>query len=96
MHHEVELGVIIGRTASKVNVENAMDYVGGYVLALDMTSRDFQVRLPCHIYVCALSQSAKISSVKVCKEELMRYRGAPLGKPHFPYSFYFSRSRVGL
>jgi len=42
VHHEVELGVIMGRSCSRVTSDSAMDYVGGYCLALDMTARDFQ------------------------------------------------------
>ena len=43
LHHEIELGVVINKTCKMVTVDNAMDYVGGYCLALDMTARDFQV-----------------------------------------------------
>lgn len=42
LHHEVELGVVIGKTATSVAESNAMDHVGGYALALDMTARDIQ------------------------------------------------------
>jgi 2-keto-4-pentenoate hydratase/2-oxohepta-3-ene-1,7-dioic acid hydratase in catechol pathway len=37
--HEMELGVIIGRTARQVLRADALDYVAGYTLALDMTLR---------------------------------------------------------
>ncbi|RCN29821.1 FAH family protein [Ancylostoma caninum] len=60
LHQEVELGVVIGKTAKfsqrydcasserhmiHLNVprSEAMSYVGGYTVALDMTARDFQV-----------------------------------------------------
>ena len=43
IHHEIELGVIISKKCKRVDKESAMDYVGGYCLALDMTARDFQV-----------------------------------------------------
>eukprot|EP00118_Oscarella_pearsei_P004027 m.16724 g.16724 ORF g.16724 m.16724 type:complete len:221 (+) comp27092_c0_seq1:623-1285(+) len=42
LHHEVELGVVIGQSGSRVPEEKAMDYIGGYTLALDMTARDLQ------------------------------------------------------
>ncbi len=42
IHHEVELGVVINGRCSGVDASRGMDYVGGYVLALDMTARDFQ------------------------------------------------------
>jgi len=42
IHHEVELGVVIGKKCKKINQENALDYVLGYCLALDITARDIQ------------------------------------------------------
>ena len=45
LHHEIELGVIINKTCKRVSKEDAMNYVGGYCLALDMTARDFQVMI---------------------------------------------------
>lgn len=37
--HEVELGLVIGRTASHVPVASALDHVAGYVIGLDITIR---------------------------------------------------------
>src|SRR3954462_13625275 len=37
--HEVELALVIGRTAKNVNPAGALDYVAGYCIALDMTIR---------------------------------------------------------
>ena len=45
IHHEIELGVIINKKCKRVDKDTAMDYVGGYCVALDMTARDFQVWL---------------------------------------------------
>ncbi|XP_069140302.1 oxaloacetate tautomerase FAHD1, mitochondrial-like [Argopecten irradians] len=42
LHHEVELGIVIGKGGTNISEENAMDHVGGYILALDMTARDLQ------------------------------------------------------
>lgn len=42
LHHEVELGVVIGKRAQAVPQEHAMDHVAGYALCLDMTARDTQ------------------------------------------------------
>ena len=39
---EVELGVVIGRTAQFVKRENALDYVFGYTIINDVSARDFQ------------------------------------------------------
>lgn len=44
-HYEVELAVLIGKTASKVSVETAMEHVAGYGVAIDMTLRDVQNQL---------------------------------------------------
>ncbi|MGH7099832.1 MAG: fumarylacetoacetate hydrolase family protein, partial [Stellaceae bacterium] len=42
--HEMELGVIIGRQASDIRKEDALDYVAGYAIALDMVVRGTQDR----------------------------------------------------
>ena len=39
---EVELGVVIGRTARRVPIERAMDHVAGYVVLNDVSARDWQ------------------------------------------------------
>lgn len=40
---EVELAVVIGKKATYVNKEEAMDYVAGYCLHNDVSERDFQL-----------------------------------------------------
>ncbi|TLP71113.1 fumarylacetoacetate hydrolase family protein [Maribacter sp. ACAM166] len=40
---EVELGVVIGKKASYISKENAMDHVAGYVLHNDYSEREFQL-----------------------------------------------------
>ena len=42
MHHEVELVVVIGRDGRGIPAEQAMEYVAGYAVGLDMTLRDVQ------------------------------------------------------
>lgn len=42
VHHEVELCIIIGKKCKNVKKENAMGYVLGYCLGLDITARDIQ------------------------------------------------------
>jgi len=42
VHHEVELGVVIGASLSRCSPEEAMTKIGGYALALDMTDRQAQ------------------------------------------------------
>src|SRR5690606_3433489 len=41
---EVELAVVIGKKATYVTEEEAMDHVAGYVLHNDVSERDFQLR----------------------------------------------------
>ncbi|WP_217591701.1 fumarylacetoacetate hydrolase family protein [Cohnella sp. GbtcB17] len=42
--YEVELAIVIGRTASGVSKDEALDYVFGYCIANDLSSRDLQFR----------------------------------------------------
>lgn len=42
IHHEVELGIVIGKDGSAIPEEKALEHVNGYLLALDMTERDLQ------------------------------------------------------
>jgi 5-carboxymethyl-2-hydroxymuconate isomerase len=40
--YEAELGVVIGRRASRVAKDDALDFVRGYVVANDVSARDLQ------------------------------------------------------
>src|SRR5947209_12855729 len=40
--YEAELGVVIGRQASGVSADDALDFVEGYVVANDVSGRDLQ------------------------------------------------------
>ena len=42
--HEAELGIVIGRTACDVGYDEALDYVAGYAIALDMVVRGTEDR----------------------------------------------------
>ncbi len=42
LHHELELGVVIGKDGKNISEKNAMDYVLGYCAAIDITARDIQ------------------------------------------------------
>lgn len=42
LHHEVELGVVIGKGGKDIAQSCAMEHVEGYALCLDMTARDIQ------------------------------------------------------
>lgn len=42
VHHEVEIVLVIGKTAKRVRREEALDYLAGYALGIDVTARDLQ------------------------------------------------------
>jgi len=42
VHHEVELVCLIGKKGKNIAEINALDYVAGYAVGLDMTARDIQ------------------------------------------------------
>ena len=42
--HEMELGIVIGRTAANVSDDDALNYVAGYAIALDMVVRGTEDR----------------------------------------------------
>ncbi|ASP34020.1 fumarylacetoacetate hydrolase family protein [Labrenzia sp. VG12] len=42
VHHEVELAVMLKSGKSNIRIENALEHVYGYAVALDMTRRDLQ------------------------------------------------------
>lgn len=44
LDHEVELGMVIGKTAKHVAEEDALDYVFGYCTTNDLSARDIQKR----------------------------------------------------
>ncbi len=44
LDYEVELGLVIGKTAKNIEVTEALDYVFGYVTANDLSARDLQKR----------------------------------------------------
>ncbi len=42
VHHEIELAVCIGRRSNRIDEDEALNYIAGYGLALDLTLRDLQ------------------------------------------------------
>jgi 5-oxopent-3-ene-1,2,5-tricarboxylate decarboxylase / 2-hydroxyhepta-2,4-diene-1,7-dioate isomerase len=44
MDHEVELAVVIGRTAKEVRKKAAYDYIAGYTICNDISARDLQTK----------------------------------------------------
>ncbi|ORY58663.1 hypothetical protein BCR35DRAFT_319393 [Leucosporidium creatinivorum] len=45
VHHEVELGVVIGKGGREIKAADAMKHVAGYALAVDYTGRNLQNEL---------------------------------------------------
>jgi 2-keto-4-pentenoate hydratase/2-oxohepta-3-ene-1,7-dioic acid hydratase in catechol pathway len=42
IHHEIELGVVIGKSASNITTDGALDFVAGYTIVNDVTARELQ------------------------------------------------------
>lgn len=42
VHHEVELVCVMGKKGKDIEIGEALDYVAGYAVGLDMTARDIQ------------------------------------------------------
>ena len=63
LDYEGELAVVIGRTASNVGVEEALDYVGGYTIVNDVSARDLQGSEPQWIRGKALDTFAPLGPV---------------------------------
>ena len=73
LHHEVELGIVIGKKCRNVLQQDALDYVLGYLIALDITARDIQTEAKKNGWPWSIAKGfdtfAPISEV-VLKEEL--------------------------
>ena len=73
VHHEVELGVVIGKKGKNIKKKKAMDYILGYALGLDITARDLQSEAKKKGWPWSISKGfdtfAPISTV-VLKEEI--------------------------
>ncbi|KAI9146285.1 hypothetical protein BKA69DRAFT_1043935 [Paraphysoderma sedebokerense] len=42
VHHEIELGVVIGKGGRDISKSSAMNHVAGYAIGIDMTARNLQ------------------------------------------------------
>ncbi|WP_080873365.1 fumarylacetoacetate hydrolase family protein [Oceanobacillus timonensis] len=70
LDYEVELTVVIGKTASKVKKEDAFDYIAGYTLANDTSARDMQKRTPQWLQGKSLDHTTPVGPWVVTKEEV--------------------------
>ena len=70
IQHEIELVILISRPGERITAENAMDYLGGFALGLDLTDRKLQKELKERKLPWFLSKSFKNSAVVSSFHEL--------------------------
>lgn len=70
LDYEVELALVIGKKASKVNESEALDYIAGYTIANDSSARDLQKRTVQWLQGKSLDHSTPIGPWIVTKDEL--------------------------
>lgn len=68
--YEVELGVVIGRRASSVPVERALEYVLGYCTANDLSARDLQTRTSQWLLGKTLDRFCPVGPYLVTRDEV--------------------------
>ncbi len=68
--YEAELAVVIGRTASRVGVDDALSYVGGYTCANDVSARDLQNRTSQWMLGKAIDTFLPLGPVLVTPDEI--------------------------
>ncbi|MFS0750857.1 fumarylacetoacetate hydrolase family protein [Oceanobacillus sp. 1P07AA] len=71
LDYEVELTIVIGKEASHVNEENALDYVAGYTIGNDTSARDLQKRTPQWLQGKSLDHTTPIGPWIVTKDEIL-------------------------
>ncbi|WP_186578569.1 fumarylacetoacetate hydrolase family protein [Aquibacillus kalidii] len=71
LDYEAELAVVIGKEASSVSEEQALEYVAGYSIGNDVSARDLQKRTPQWLQGKSLDKSTPIGPWLVTKEELV-------------------------
>lgn len=70
LDYEVELAVVIGKHASKVTRQEALNYVAGYTIANDTTARDLQKRTPQWLQGKSLDRSTPVGPWVVTADEI--------------------------
>jgi 2-keto-4-pentenoate hydratase/2-oxohepta-3-ene-1,7-dioic acid hydratase in catechol pathway len=68
--YEVELGVVIGRRAASVKVEDALEYVLGYCNANDLSARDLQSRTSQWLLGKTLDRFCPVGPYLVTRDEV--------------------------
>ncbi|MEC5425366.1 fumarylacetoacetate hydrolase family protein [Virgibacillus sp. C22-A2] len=70
LDYEVELAVVIGKEASQVTKDEALDYIAGYTIGNDTTARDLQKRTPQWLQGKTLDRSTPIGPWVVTADEI--------------------------
>ncbi|WP_407270243.1 fumarylacetoacetate hydrolase family protein [Radiobacillus sp. PE A8.2] len=70
LDYEVELAIVIGKKASEVTKESALEYIAGYTIANDVSARDLQKRTPQWLQGKSLDRSTPIGPWIVTTDEL--------------------------
>lgn len=68
--YEVELGIVIGKTAAHVSEDEALDYVAGYCNVNDLSARDLQMRTSQWLLGKSLDGFCPMGPYLVTKEEV--------------------------
>ena len=76
--YEVELGVVIGRRASGVKVDDALDYVLGYCTANDLSARDLQFRTSQWLLGKSLDRFCPVGPYLVTRDDVPDPQGLAL------------------
>ncbi|GGA83379.1 fumarylacetoacetate hydrolase family protein [Ornithinibacillus halotolerans] len=70
LDYEVELTVVIGKEASKVKKEDALNYIAGYTIGNDISARDLQKRTPQWLQGKSVDKSTPIGPWIVTADEI--------------------------
>ncbi|WP_188456980.1 fumarylacetoacetate hydrolase family protein [Virgibacillus oceani] len=70
LDYEAELAVVIGKEASHVSKEDALEYVAGYTIGNDISARDLQKRTPQWLQGKSLDRSTPIGPWIVTADEI--------------------------
>ena len=69
--YEVEFSVVIGRTAKRLTLDNAMDYVFGYTIVNDVSAREVVVRERMQMMLCkSIDTFVPIGPCVVTRDEI--------------------------
>lgn len=70
LDYEAELTAVIGKEATHVNRDEALDYIAGYTIGNDMSARDLQKRTPQWLQGKTLDRSTPVGPWVVTSDEV--------------------------